>query len=319
MVRARELPGVENAARVLTVPFWQHWDRPVYVEGVDTTADVGRVMSLQVATPEIFQTMGTRILRGRGLLEEDAATAPPTMVVNESMARFLWPDRDPIGNCVRLDDAQAPCRTVVGVVEDVRSQSLMEARMQYYVPRSQYLPTQGGIFVRTRGSAEAQSEAVRRALQPLMPGISYISTTPMTTIMSPRTRSWQLGATMFTVFGGLALGLAAMGLYSVIAYNVTRRRHEMGVRVALGAEGHDLRRMIVRQGLLVVTPGMMVGAVLAFAVAGRVEPLLYDVSPTDPVVFAVVLVTLLAVSVTASWLPALRASQVNPNEVLRGE
>jgi putative ABC transport system permease protein len=141
----------------------------------------------------------------------------------------------------------------------------------------------------------------------------------MTKIMESQTRSWKLGATMFAVFGVLALVLAAIGLYSVIAYNVAQRTHEMGVRVALGAQARDVVALIVREGLRVVIPGIALGAIIAL-IAGRwVAPLLFGVSPKDPPVMVSVIVTLIAVAVAASWLPATRAAHVDPNQALRAD
>ena len=154
--------------------------------------------------------------------------------------------------------------------------------MHYYMPIDAVQPSNGGLFVRTRGPAAEQAEEVRRALQQLMPGASYVTVTPMTTIIAPAMRSWKLGATMFAVFGALALVLAAIGLYSVIAYNVTQRTHEMGVRVALGAQARDVIRLIVREGLRLVMPGVVLGAVVALVAGKWVAPLLFEVSPKDP-------------------------------------
>ena len=137
--------------------------------------------------------------------------------------------------------------------------------------------------------------------------------------VAPSMRSWRLGATMFAVFGGLALALAAIGLYSVIAYSVAQRAHEMGVRVALGARSVDLVRLIVRDGMRVAVAGVLIGAIAA-AVAGRwIAPLLFDVSARDPVVFGAVVIVLFGVALAASWLPALRASRIDPNEALRAD
>ena len=152
-----------------------------------------------------------------------------------------------------------------------------------------------------------------------MPGVSYVTVTPMATIIGGETRSWRLGALMFTIFGALALVLAAIGLYSVIAYNVTQRMHEMGVRVALGAQGRDVIRLIVREGLTIVIPGVALGAVVALLAGKWIAPLLFNVSPKDPPVMVSVIVTLLAVAIAASWIPALRAARVDPNEALRSD
>ena len=152
-----------------------------------------------------------------------------------------------------------------------------------------------------------------------MPGSSYVTVSAMSSIIAPVIRSWRVGAIMFAVFGLLALVLAAVGLYSVIAYNVTQRTHEMGVRVALGAQAGDVTRLVVREGLRVVVPGVALGSVIALLAGKWIAPLLFDVSPKDPPVMVTVVLTLLAVAVAASWLPARRASRVDPNEALRAD
>jgi predicted permease len=316
--RARTVPGVEHAARGLTVPFSMTWDFDLYVAGIDSVSKLGE-FTLQAGTSDFFATMGTRILRGRGISAADGERAPRIMVVGESMARKLWPNQDPIGKCVRVNADTAPCTTVVGVAEDIRAGSLSEPQPHYYMPTPQFHPNSGGLFVRTSGEAADDAEAVRRALQRLMPGGSYVTVTPMSKIIGGETRSWRVGAVMFAVFGLLALVLAGIGLYSVIAYNVTQRTHEMGVRVALGAQTADVVTLVVREGLRMVIAGVVLGGAAAL-VAGRwVAPLLFNVSPKDPPVLATVVVVLVAVGVVASWLPAARAARVDPIEALRAD
>ena len=152
-----------------------------------------------------------------------------------------------------------------------------------------------------------------------MPSPAYITVTPFADVMGQQTRSWKLGATMFVVFGVLALTLAAVGLYSVIAYNVVQRTHEMGVRIALGAQVRDVVRIVVGQGLRHGVAGILIGGVIAFAAARWVKPLLFDESPRDPLVYAAVTTVLLIVAITASWIPARRAARVDPNVALRSE
>ena len=316
--RAQALPDVEHAARALTVPFWSTWEFSLYVAGIDSVTRLGS-FTLQAGSPDFFATMGTRILRGRAFNASDGEHAPLVMVVGESMAKKLWPSEDAIGKCVRVNADTMPCTTVIGVAEDVRRGSVSETEMHYYMPIDQFSPQNGGVFVRTRGPAEGKAEEIRRALQPLMSGGSYVTVTPMTTIIAPQIRSWKLGALMFSVFGALALVIAAVGLYSVIAYNVTQRTHEMGVRVALGAQGRDVVRLVVGEGLRIVLPGVVLGALIALAGGKWIAPLLFQVSPKDPPVIVGVVVTLVAVAVTASWLPARRAANVDPSEALRAD
>jgi predicted permease len=316
--KAKTVPGVENAARALTVPFYMSWSQSLSIAGIDSVSKLGQ-MSLQAGSPEILRTMGTRLIRGRDLAGTDNANAPFVMIVNESMAKKIWPNEDAIGKCVRIGADTSPCRTVIGLAEDVRRGSLTEPEMHYYMPAEQFHPEQTGVFIRTRGDAVDNSEAVRRALQTVLPGVAYVTVTPMSKILADNTRSWKLGATMFAVFGALALVLAAIGLYSVIAYNVTQRTHEMGVRVALGAQGGDVIRLIVREGLSIVVPGVVLGALIAVVAGKWVAPLLFNTSPKDPAVISSVIVTLLVVAMVASWVPATRAARVDPNEALRAD
>lgn len=315
---AQHLPGVDHAARASTVPFWSMSAGRLFIEGIDTVRKLG-MFQKQIGGADYFATMGTRVLRGRALTGADGPNAPPVMVVTKAMANRLWPGQDALGKCIRVGSPDNPCAVIVGIAEDVRLESLSEPQYEYYMPISQQYSALGGIFVRVRGNAAGEADQVRRALQALMPGASYITVTPMSTIVAPEFASFRLGATMFTVFGVLALVVAAIGLYSSIAYNVTQRTHEMGLRVALGAESWDVVRLVVRQGLQVVIPGIALGTGAAL-IAGRwIAPLLFNVSPSDPPVIVTVVGVLLLAAVGASWLPARRASRVDANEALRAD
>jgi predicted permease len=317
--RATQIPGVEHAARGVTVPYYMTWNDDLFVQGIDSVSRLGE-FSLQAASPGFFETTGTRIVRGRGISPDDRAGSPPVVVVSQSMARVLWPGVEALGKCVRVSTPTSPCRTVVGIAEDIRTGKLDDApSMHYYLPITQFATTGGGVFVRTRRDATTELAVVRRELQRLMPGAAYIAITPMSEVVEPIMRSWKLGATMFSVFGGVALLLAAIGLYSVIAYSVTQRTHELGVRVALGAQARDVIGLVVREGLRVTAVGVILGAAIAYYTSRWIAPLLFKVSPKDPAVFTSVVVTLLIVAVIASWWPALRASRVDPNTALRAE
>jgi predicted permease len=316
--RAQAIPGVEHAARALTVPFWSTWEFSLYVAGIDSMSKLGD-FTLQAATPDFFSTMGTRILRGRTFTAADGEHAPRVMVIGESMAKKIWPTEEAIGKCIRVGADTVPCTTVIGIAEDVRRGKISETEMHYYMPIDQFQPQDGGLFVRTSGRAADRADQVRRELQKLMPGVAYVTVTPMSTIIAPAIRSWRIGAIMFAVFGALALVLAAIGLYSVIAYNVTQRTHEMGVRVALGAQARDVVQLIVREGLRIVIPGVVLGAIIALVAGKWVAPLLFQVSPKDPPVLVSVVLTLVAVAIMASWIPATRAARVDPNEALRAD
>jgi len=317
---AKQIPGVASASRQTGVPFWSMSSTTLFVEGIDTVSRLGQ-FDYNVVTPDYFKTMGTRIVRGRGLANADTREAPRVMVVSQAMGRVLWPGRDAIGQCVRISTDTMPCTTVVGIAENIKEQSIRaDAGFYYYTAAAQYPKVRwSGLFVRMRGNAAEFKESVRRALQHEMPGAAYVTVTPLSEIVGPQMRSWHLGATMFVAFGALALVLAAIGLYSVIAYNVSQRTHELGVRMALGAQASDLARLVVKQGLGVAAVGVGIGVVVALWASRWVEPLLFEVSPRDTTTYSLVAATLLLVAIAASWIPARRATRVNPNIALRAE
>jgi predicted permease len=317
--RAKTLPGVENASLQTSVPFWSSWSVSLFVEGIDTVGRLGQ-FNLNAVSPEYFNTLGTRILRGRAITDADRPPAPMAMVVSEAMAKTLWPNKDAIGQCIKVNADTMPCTYVVGVAENIKSNSINDdTGFFYYLPASQFSPQSGGLFVRVRGDAAKFTELIRRELQHEMPGSSYITVTPFAEIVGSQKSSWKLGATMFVAFGLLALVIAAIGLYSVIAYNVAQRTHEMGVRVALGAQARDVVRMVVTEGFKLGATGIVLGAATMLFVGKWMKPLLYDESPRDPAVFVGVTLVLLGVTVAASWIPARRASHVDPSIALRSD
>jgi predicted permease len=316
---ARSVPGVENASLQLTVPFWSSWNYGLTVAGIDSVHLLGN-FELNSVSPEHFDTFGTRILRGRGITSADVAGAPLAMVISESMGRLIWPGRDPMGECVKLGSDTLPCHYVVGIAQDIRTQDFRpDSSHLYYLSSEQFRPNVGGVFVRTRGEASSMAERVRSALQREMPGASYVAVTPFSDIVGRRTRSWRVGATMFTLFGGLALVLAAIGLYSVVAYDVAQRTHEMGVRRALGAQAADAIRLVVSGGIRVAVGGVAIGLAAAFFAAPLVEPLLFNVAARAPGILGLVTGILLLVALLASWIPARRAARVDPNVALRSD
>jgi predicted permease len=317
--RAVAHPDVEAATFALSIPFSSTYSDDIYVPGIDSTGKRGFFI-LQAASPDFFKTTGTRIVNGRGIDANDRAGSALVIVVSESMARALWPNESPIGKCVRIGADTMPCHSVVGVAENIIFGSLNDQQDHvYYVPAAQAGDQLYSLLVRVRGNPESKLDALRRGLLPALPPGGYFTIKTMTDVIAPSMRSWRLGATMFTIFGGLALVLATVGLYSVVAYSVSQRTHEMGVRIALGAHAADVVRLIVRDGFGVVIAGIAIGSIVAL-VAGRwLAPLLYHTSPRDPLVFAGVGAALIAVAVAASWIPARRASHVDPTVALRAD
>jgi len=312
-------PGVTGATPAPTVPYWAYEGRPLFVAGIDSVEVLGDFV-MQAGSPDYFHVMGTRLVRGRGFDAADRPGGPPVVVVSEGMGRVLWPGRDPIGKCLRIGADTSPCTTVVGIAEDARTQSLSLPNVYtYYVPLAQYRVPTGMLFVRVAGRAEDHAEPVRRRLQTLLPGAAYVTAVPFREMVAPQMRSWQLGATMFVAFGGVALALAGIGLYGVIAYGVAERRREIGIRLALGAQRHQVLGLVVRSGLRLTAIGVVAGSAIAALLARRAASLLFREPPLDPVVYAGVAGVLLLVAVVATWVPASAAARVDPSVTLRSD
>jgi putative ABC transport system permease protein len=314
----KEVPGVSHASLQYSTPFDGASSYPLFVAGIDSVRRLGR-FDFNAGSADYFKTMGTRIVRGRGFENTDREGTQQVVVVGQSMANRLWLGQEPIGQCIRIGSDTLPCRRVVGVAEDIHSQSIDDEPKLffYYLPASQWRPHVGGLFVRTHGNPRRLMEAMRDRLQREMPGASFVTVTPLGDIVGAAMRSWVVGAKIFTVFGLLALVLAAVGLYSVIAYDVTQRRHELGVRLALGAATAGIMRLVVTESLRLALAGAAVGAIGALAGGRWIGPLLFRQSPHDPGVFAFVAAVLIAVAIAASWIPAWRAARADPMTALR--
>ncbi|HEX7024431.1 MAG TPA: FtsX-like permease family protein, partial [Gemmatimonadales bacterium] len=314
------MPGVEHAAWVSAAPFLSSSATGLYVQGIDSVRKLGR-FTFQSTTPDYFRTMDTRILRGRSFTAADSRGAPLVAVVSESMGRALWPGEEALGQCMRVGSDTVPCTTVIGIAEDaVERRFSGEQKFMYYLPIDQYEPASGfALMLRMRGDPAAQQETVRRVLQRVMPGQGYVLVQRFSDIIDTQRRSWRVGATMFVAFGMLALLVAAVGLYGVITYDVAQRRHEIGVRIALGARSSDVVRLVVGQGVRFALLGVALGLGFALFGAKWIQPLLFEQSARDPATYGLVAFLLLIVAVLASSLPARRATKADPNTALREE
>jgi predicted permease len=320
MAEAQSLPSVESAAWVSSAPFVSTSNTTLFVAGIDSVARLG-TFTYQATTPDYFRVMGTRIVRGRGLELADRAPAPNVAVVSESMAKVLWPGQEAVGKCFRMRSDTVPCTTVVGIAEDMVQRDIGGSqRFHYYLSIDQYTRTWGnGMVLRLRGDPVLEAENVRKALQRVMPGASYLTVQPLREIVHDAQRSWRLGATMFAVFGVLALVVAAVGLYGVIGYNVEQRSHELGVRVALGAQRPDILRLVVGQSVRFAVAGVSLGMLAALLASRWIQPVLFRQSATDGLTYGAVAVTMIVVALAASALPAFRAAGTDPNTALRSE
>jgi predicted permease len=322
LVRAAQaLPDVAHASTVMTAPLLETAATYLGVPGIDDTERLG-MFSYQVATPDYFRVMGTRILRGRAITDEDRAGAPRVGVVSESMARALWPGQDPIGQRMHVFADTMPWTTVIGVAEDIVQSGVSAAqRYHYYLSSAQFWPqwSSSRLLVRVHGEFAGSAERVRAALQAEMPGESYVTVRQFRELVHAERRSWRLGATLFVAFGMLALIVAAVGLYAVIGHEVTQRMRELGIRMALGARSRHVVRLVLLQGARFAMVGIVLGCAVSLAAGRWLQPLLFRESATDPAVYAAVVVIMLLVTLVASAVPAARALQADPNIVLRSE
>jgi predicted permease len=319
---ASRVPGVLAATPAASVPFLGNEGRGApYVPGRDSLARLGRFM-LQTGTESYFETMGTRILSGRAFTAADRAGAPPVVIVSQAMANAVWPGESPLGKQMRIGGDTMPMLTVVGVAEDMRARRFaLDAENWYFLPADQYRQMFGSpqrvMLVRVDGRAEEFVGELSRTLQAEMPGDAYVTVRPLRSIVAPQRRAWEFGAMMFVVFAGLALVLAAIGLYSAVTYAVAARTREMGIRIALGAAVPRLAAQIMSHGLGLSAAGMALGVAAAFLGARLIEPVLFDTPARDPIVYAIVTGLLLGVATAATLRPALRATQVDPTITLR--
>ena len=324
--RVRRLPGIENAAFTSAMPFWSFQVFGVEIEGVDSLPSLptGGAYA-QIVTPGYFETMGMRIVRGSGLGDGSAYA----VVVNETLARMIEPYGEPIGRCLFMRPGQEdpmPCMPITGVVEDATAQDLeQDPIMQYYAslpPGSAHAAefVRGATLMLRVGDERGDVVATaRREILALDPRFRFVDIRPLQELIDPLARSWQLGATLFSVFGLLALLVAGVGLYSVLAFDVAQRTRELGLRTALGAPVERLLAMVVARGMRITALGIATGLALAALLAPRAESLLFGVEAWDALTYFGVAAVLLLVALVASWGPAWRASRVDPNVALKAE
>ncbi|HSA55931.1 MAG TPA: ADOP family duplicated permease [Gemmatimonadaceae bacterium] len=328
MERARQVPGVTASAVSIAHSFGLGWGTRVYLGG--RQLEMPQMGFSQYAiTPDYFTVMGIRLVGGRAFTDGDGEGAERVAIINETAASTFWPAGDAVGSCIQVGADTMPCTTIVGVVTNARRQQLVEGPIpQIYRPLLQ-LPMETTnstvssfgytLLARAAQRPAAVVESLRRVIQGTSPEVPYANVRPLRDQFGRHTRSWRLGANMFTVFGGLALVLAAIGLYSVVVFNMAQRVHEYGVRLALGATAGNLVRLTVLRGMGPVLVGVIAGAVIAVAAGGLVGGLLFQTSGRDPAVIASVVLLLLVVAVAASLIPGVRAAKADPMRALRAD
>jgi putative ABC transport system permease protein len=328
--RVAALPGVTQASAVNHLPLaGDVWGTGLTIEGEPTpTEGDNEVVTYRTALPGYFGTMGIPILRGRDIALSDDGRAPGVVVINQKLADEHWPGQDPIGKRISTGPDQT-WLTIVGVVKDARQHDWAEhLGGEVYLAALQvrrYLDNPGGPFAymtlvaRTSRDPAALAEPIRAAVRDLDPSVTVSDVAPMTSVVARAVSRPRFYLMLLSAFAGLALLLATVGIYGVMSYAVSRRSQELGIRMALGATRRDVLRLVVKGALVLALAGVAVGLVGAVALARLMTGLLYGVTPLDPVTLVGVAFVLAAVAVVASFLPARRATRIDPMTALRND
>jgi predicted permease len=323
--RVAALPAVESVSLASIVPLGgggmiRFIER---LEGYQAQPDEKLTMGFNIVGENYFNTMGVQLLAGRDFSPQDNATAPKVAIINEAMAQKYWPDSNPIGKHMDLGRGRktaAQSMEIIGVARNSKYGNLTEAaEPAFYEPLQQWYTSNMALHVRTAGEAKTLIAMVRHEVQALDANLPVFNVNTLAEQKSRALYSERMVATLLTAFGLLALGLAALGIYGVMAYSVSRRIREIGIRMALGAQVGDVLSLILRQGMALILIGVALGLAGAFAATRLLTSFLYGVSATDAATFALIALLLTAVAGLACYIPARRATKVDPMIALRYE
>ncbi len=325
--RCKQLAGVEESAMgdLAALPLAhdrnnQNPPLPMVIEGRQTQANEAPLVDESIVSSEYFHLMGMTLRRGRMFTDFDRDNTEPVAVINEAMAQTIWPDEDPIGKHVKISRRADAWTTIVGIMADARTESLETTNVpQIYTDLYQRGAKHLAIFLRGHLDAAAIPDEVRRQVQAVDPTLPVFSAALLTQTVAESLDQRRFSLEIVALFALTALLLAAIGIYGVISFLVNERTHEIGIRLALGAERKNILNLILRRGLALAITGASVGLVGALLVSYLMKSVLYQVAPTDPITFAVVVLIFIGVALLACYLPARRATKVNPMVALRCE
>ena len=325
MARLQELPGVKAAGASTDLPLQAGWNHVFTPEGYQPPPGAGLNLCYHsVILGDYLQTMGVPLLRGRYFSEQDTPGSTPVLIVSESLAKRYWPNQDPIGKRLHWGppESKDAWLTIVGAVGDVKQgpldaptiQHTYESYVQHDVPANTL-----NVAVRAAGDPVSLTSALRAAVWGFDHQLAVAEVRTMSQVISESTAPRRFNLFLLSAFAALALVLAAIGIYGVLSYSVTQRTHEIGIRMALGAQRGEVLRQVVEQGLLLLGVGIVIGIAGALALTRFLASLLYEVRPVDPLTFAAVSAILAGIALLASYIPARRATKVDPMVALRYE
>jgi len=319
--RLKTSPGVESAAAAAYMPLGAGGQTGGFrAEGHTYPPGQGPVAEENFVTPEYFQTLSIQLIKGRYFTEQDRPNSPKVVVINQYMAEQLWPGQDPIGKKLGALLPEDQWQEVVGVVRDVKSNGAMvPAIMQVYLPFYQLTPSGMMLAVRAKADPSSLGPVIKQAVHELDPTIPIANMSLMDELAFENVSRPRSATILMSIFAGISLLLAAVGLYGVMAYSVGQRAHEFGIRLAMGATSADIFRTVLRAAALISILGILAGIVAAILLTRFMRALLYGISATDPVAFALAVGFLLLIALLASYIPARRATKVDPMVALRYE
>ena len=317
------IPGVQAAG--FKNPIFGGWQssfaiggRPLPSEGQFPSAEFSRL------SPGSLQAMNAQLLRGRFFAEQDNENSPKVCIIDDSLAAQYWPGENPVGKALLMDEPkpgeQPPITTIVGVIHEIKNYGVDQPVLpEIFVPFAQRPGDGGALVIRSTVDAAAITSAMRSAAQSLDPDLPIFGVRPLESFVAENTAPRRLSVTLLSLFAGLALLLAAVGIYGVMSYSVTQRHREIGIRMALGAQAGDVLNLVVRQGALLAVLGVGTGILGALGATRLIAHMLFGIRPSDPITFIAVALLLTIVAVLASYIPARRASKVDPIVALRYE
>jgi predicted permease len=321
MARLRSSPQVKSAVASWPVPFTFAPSSAVDIEGRAYPKGEQPSGGVHLVSPGYFHAMGMQLRGGRDFTEHDILSSPQVVIVDEAFAREFFPNQNPVGKRIRPSLAMSepiPWREIVAVVNNTKGEGLAEPfRPQYYIPYAQLPGPQPQVVVRTEADPAQFARTIRRVVAEIDSGIPVYGFKNMNQLIAESTARSRLNTLLFGLFGAFAVVLAAVGIYGVASYSVNRARHEFGIRMALGAQARDVLKLTLWRTLRWVAGGFAVGLLLTVWLTKLIESLLFGVKPTDPIAIGAACVVLLAVAVVASYIPARRATKVDPLVALR--
>ena len=315
--RVRTLPGVEAAALTRVIPFSYNVfsSAPIEVDGYQPPPNEQPTVEHIEVTEDYFTTLGIPIVSGREFARTDDENVPPLAIINETMAAKYWPGKNPVGQRLKAKDRWLQ---IVGIAKNANYHTKTETPIPFfYVPLRQNFRVQNALLIRTFETPGAMMNALAREVHALDPNLAPLITDRLQDQIDLISYSQRLAVTLVALFGGMALFLAAIGLYAVVSYTVSQGTRELGLRMALGAGTRDLIRLVMSRGLLLTASGVAIGVVAAIMLTRLMGGMLYKVSPHDPLAFGCAVVVITIASLTACFLPAWRATRIDPVQALR--